>query len=251
MMTEYGDQERSPFRAFDTRTLLVAAVGAALCFSCVRSVAVSCLCLALAALLAAARRLPARPLLRRLAVVNVFVCFLWATLPLTVPGESAATLGPFAFSREGIRLALLATLKCNAVLLSFLALVAGLAPHSIGSALERLRVPEKLVFLFFFTSRYIHVVGEEWRRLRTAAALRGFVPANTLHTYRTVGNMLGLTCVNAVGRSRRIYEAMTLRGFAGRFRTVAEAGGGRADAAFLAACFLVLGGVLLLDVQAR
>lgn len=223
-------------RQLDPRTLLAAAMGAAFCFSFVRGVAPACLCLAAALLLAIARRLPARPLLKRLAAANLFILFLWLTVPFSMP-------------EGGARLALLVTLKCNAILLSFSALAHGISPPRVGCALERLRLPPKLVFLFLFTCRYIHVVGDEWRRLWTAAKLRGFIPRNSLHTYRTIGSMLGLSFVSAVDRSKRVYEAMLLRGFAGSFRMAAEQGPGnpRADALFSAAFFLCLCGILLLD----
>lgn len=242
---EGGDS--SPLRALDPRALLLAAAGAALCFSCIRSLALSWACLGLAVVLAAARRLAPVPLLKQLAVANFFVLFVWLTVPLTMPGETVARLGALAWSGEGVRLALLVTLKCNAILLSFLALAGGLTLPGIGCALERLRVPEKLVFLFLFTCRYIHVIGEEWRRLQVAARLRGFAPRTDLHTYRTVGAMLGLTLINAIDRSRRIHEAMLLRGFRGTFHTVAEMKGTAADAAFVVIFFCLLGGLLALD----
>jgi cobalt/nickel transport system permease protein len=236
------------FHKLDPRVSLAAAAGAAFCFSLVRNLAPAGLCLAFALALAAAGGLHARPLLKRLAAVNAFVLFIWLTVPLTMPGESVAALGPLSWSGEGVRLALLITVKCNAILLSFLALAAGIGLPRIGCALERLRAPPKLVFLFLFTCRYIHVVGEEWQRLRTAAKLRGFVPRNSLHTYRTIGNMLGLAFVNAIDRSRRIHEAMLLRGFAGSFHTAAELRGTSADWRFAAAFFPVLGVFLFLDL---
>ena len=247
MATERRDRESSPFLKLDPRTLLAAAAGAACCFSLVRNLAPACLCLAFSALLAAVRGLPALPLAKRLAAANVFILFIWLTVPLAVPGESVAALGPLDWSREGVRLAALVAVKCNAILLAFLALVAGIDLALVGNALERLRAPAKLVFLFLFTCRYIHVVREEWRRLQTAARLRGFVPHNSWHTYRTVGNMLGLTLVNAIDRSRRIYEAMALRGFKGTFHTVAELRGTPADARFALLFFPALGCLLVLD----
>jgi len=227
--------------------LLVAATGAAFCFSFVQNLFPSCLCLAFALLLATVSGLDALPLLKRLAVANVFILFIWLTVPLTMPGESLATFGPFSWSKEGVRLALLVTIKCNAILLAFFALVAGIGLPRIGCALERLFVPAKLVFLFLFTCRYIHVIGEEWQRLQTAAKLRGFVPRNSFHTYKTIADMLGLTFINAVDRSRRIYEAMLLRGFAGTFHTVSELRRTPADICFLLLFFLVVGSILFLD----
>ncbi len=248
MFTEYSAQEQYRWHHLDPRTLLLAAACAAFCFSCVRSLQASLACLAFALLLAVFRGLRAVPLLKRLAGVNVFIAFIWLTVPFTMPGERIAGIGPLAWSREGVHLALLVTLKCNAILISFLALVGGISLPRIGCALERLRVPPKLVFVFLFTWRYIHVVGEEWHRLLTAAKLRGFVPRNSLHTYRTIGNLLGLTLINALDRSRRIYEAMLTRGFAGKFHTVADLGGTHSDIGFLLLFSLIPCGLLFLDL---
>ncbi|MDR0361454.1 MAG: cobalt ECF transporter T component CbiQ [Planctomycetota bacterium] len=237
----------SLFQKRDPRTLLVAATCAAFCFSFMRNLIPSCLCLAFALLLAAVSGLHARSLIKRLAVANVFILFIWLTVPLTMPGESLATFGPLTWSRVGIRLAALVTLKCNAILLAVFSLVAGIGLSRIGCALEQLHVPAKLVFLFLFTCRYIHVIGEEWQRLQTAAKLRGFVPRNSFHTYKTIADMLGLTFINAVDRSRRIYEAMLLRGFNGTFNTVAELRRTSADVWFLLLFFAAVGSILFLD----
>lgn len=236
------------FCGLDPRALLLAAAGAAFCFSVIRSMAVSWGCLVFALALVAAGRPPLIPLLRRLAVANFFILFIWLTVPLTMPGESMVDFGPLRLSREGFALALSVTVKCNAILLVFIALVADMSLPIVGWSLERLRVPDKLVFLFLFTCRYIHVIGEEWQRLQTAARLRGFVPSSSIHTYRTIGNMLGLTVVNSIDRSRRVYEAMLLRGFRGTFHTVAELKATSGDVFFSVLFFFILGCLLAADV---
>ena len=241
----------SAFYSLDPRTLILAATGAAICFSLIQNIVPAFVCLALALFMVALGKPPLVPLLKRLAVANFFILFLWATVPLTVPGESIANLGPLSMSREGIALALAVTVKCNAILLCFLVLIADLSIPLIGYSLERLHVPAKLVFLFLFTCRYIHVIGEEWQKLQTAARLRGFVPRTSLHTYRTIGNMLGLTVINSIDRSRRIYEAMLLRGFNGAFHTVAELKTAPGDIFFGASFFIVLACLLAADFCLR
>lgn len=216
-----------------------------------QTIALACACLILALALTAAVRPPLALLLRRLAVANFFILFLWATLPLTVPGEPLASFGPLSVSREGIILALAVSIKCNAILLCFLVLIADLSPPLIGYSLERLRVPAKLVFLFLFTCRYIHVIGEEWQKLQTAARLRGFTPRTSPHTYTTIGNMLGLTVINSIDRSKRIYEAMLLRGFTGTLHTVTELRPARGDFFFTALFFSVLACLLAADIYLR
>jgi cobalt/nickel transport system permease protein len=235
----------------DPRTLLLAATGAAVCFSLVHDMGMACACLVLALILVVVRKPPLIPLLKRLAIANFFILFLWATVPLTMPGESLAGLGPCSISREGVALALSVTVKCNAILLCVLVLTADLDLPLIGYALEQLRVPVKLVFLFLFTCRYIHVIGDEWQKLQTSARLRGFLPRTSLHTYRTVGNMLGLTVINSIDRSKRIYEAMLLRGFKESFHTVTELKATRIDFVFSFFFFFILVTLLAGDIYLR
>lgn len=248
---EPGFENSSPLAGIAPETLLLAAGGAAVCVSLLHSYATLCASLLLALLLVIIRRPPLASFLKAFFAANFFVLFLWATLPLTVPGEPLASVGFLVLSREGAALALSATFRCNAILLCFLALVSDLSLAQIGCSLERLRVPPKLVFLFLFTCRYIHVIGDEWRRLQTAARLRGFVPKTSMHTYRTIGNMLGLTVINSLARARRVYEAMLLRGFNGNFHTLAELRGASAGSAFPLLFFLILFCLLAADICLR
>lgn len=251
MIAGHTNQPAVPFRSLDPRTLIVTATGAAFCFSFIQNGAISCICLALAVALAVIGRPPWRPLLQRLAVANFFILFLWLTVPWTMPGESAFAIGPLRFSREGLALAALVTIKCNAILLVFLVLVADLSLPLIGCSLERLRMPVKLVFLFLFTCRYIHVIGDEWQKLQTAARLRGFIPRTSPHTYKTIANMLGLTIINSLDRSRRIHEAMLLRGFKGTFHTVTDLKAGTGDIIFAALFFSTLVCLLFADIYLK
>lgn len=197
-----------------------------------------------AALLLGLSRPPLPPLMRRAAAVNMFLLFLWAVVPFTMPGETLTAIGPFTVSREGVALVWLVTLKANAIFFAFLALVATMDPATIGQALDRLGAPSRLVFLFLFTYRYLHVLAGEWQRLLTAAKLRGFIPRTNMHTYRTLGFLFGMVLVRAFDRSERVYQAMLLRGFTGRFRTVRRFAARLRDAA-AAACFLGLTAGLL------
>ena len=129
-------------------------------------------------------------------------------------------------------MAWLVTLKSNAILLAFLAMVATMNAPTMGHALDRLGVPPKLVFLFLFTYRYLHVIADEWRRLITAARLRGFVPRTGMHSYRTIAHLLAMVLVNSFDRSGRVYQAMILRGFSGRFASVVRFRARARDAVF-------------------
>lgn len=188
-------------------------------------------------------------LFKRILVVNVFILFLWLTVPLSMPGETIFNWSFLKISREGLELTLLVSLKSNAIVLIFIALVATLGSTSTGQALEQLRCPAKLVFLFLFTYRYLHVVAAEWQKLQTAARLRGFAPGFNLHTYRTMGNMLGMVFLRAFDRSGRIYEAMLLRGFSGSFKNINSFRTAKKDVFFMFAIFLSSAGIILSDLQ--
>jgi len=238
-------------RSTDPRALVLAAAGTALCLSLIQTLAVAWASLSFAVLFALACGPEWRILLKRLALANFFILFIWLTVPWTMPGTAILTLGPFALSREGVMLATGVSVKCNAIVLIYIAIMADMDLARIGVALEQLYMPEKLVFLFLFTCRYIHVIGDEWKKLQTAAALRGFILKSSLHTYRTIANMLGLTVINSVNRSHRIYEAMLLRGFSGHFHTAAELKAGTCDIVFTTFFFLVLACLLGADIYIR
>ena len=246
------DSEQPTLLGLSPGTLILAATAAAFAFSSVSQLPAALASLGIGlGLAAAAMRFAGKGslpfMLRRLAIANLFIAFLWLTVPWSVPGTPILSLGPLHLTQEGLFLAGMVTLKCNAILLTFLALTSGLSLPVIGCALERLRVPARLVYLFLFTCRYIHVIKTEWQKLQTAAALRGFVPRTSLHAYRTIANHLGLTVIHSMDRAARIYEAMLLRGFDGKFLTVTPLRTRHRDGLFLALFLLTLFGLLLAD----
>ncbi len=231
----------------DPRFRLAAAVAGAICLAVIHRPESAVLGLTLAAALLSLSRPPLGALVRRVLAVNLFIAFLWLTVPAAMPGDVIAAWGPLSFSRQGVKLAALVTLKSNAILFLFLALAATMPSPAIGHALEKLHCPSKLVFLFLFTYRYIHVIADEHRRLNTAARLRGFIPRTNLHSYRTVARILGMVLVRSYDRSMRVYEAMILRGFEGCFRSVVGFRATFADVLFLVVMGAGVAGLILLD----
>jgi cobalt/nickel transport system permease protein len=90
----------------------------------------------------------------------------------------------------------------------------------LGHAMHELRVPNKLVHLFFFTYRYIHVIHREYTRLTNAAKIRGFRPRTNMHTYRTFACLVGMLLVRSCERAQRVHHAMLCRGFKGAFHSL-------------------------------
>jgi cobalt/nickel transport system permease protein len=220
MIAEEFSLRRSPIHRIDPRFRVVAAA----LFSVQVAVSLhfvllaAALCIAL--LLAAAARLPLVPVLRRLAVVNGFVLFLWLFLPFTTPGELLFRIGPLPVTAQGLSLAAAITIKANTIVLAILALVGTMPVALFGHALQRLRLPRSFCHLLLLTYRYVFVIEQEYLKLVRAMKMRGFVPRTDMHTYRSLAHLLGMLLVRSLERSERIYQAMRCRGFEGRFHTL-------------------------------
>ncbi|MEX0603537.1 MAG: cobalt ECF transporter T component CbiQ [Marinobacter sp.] len=161
-------------------------------------------------------------LLKRIAALETFMLVMLGLLPFTTPGAPVFSVGALTASEEGLTLALTIILKANAVVLMLLALVGTLEPVVLGHALARLRIPAKLVHLFLLTVRYISVLHDEYQSLRRAMRARAFTPRSNFHTWRSLGNLLGMLLVRSLERSQRVMAAMKCRGFDGRFYLLNE-----------------------------
>ncbi len=153
---------------------------------------------------------------KRILTVNFFTLFLWLTLPFTYGGAEYTSFLSLQLSLEGLGTAALITVKTNGILFCFLALLATSPLVNLGHALEKLGMPRKLIFILLFSYRQLFIIYQEYERLQRAAALRGFVPTNSMHTYRTYGHLFGMTLVKSWKRAERIHQAMLLRGFHGK-----------------------------------
>jgi cobalt/nickel transport system permease protein len=198
-----------------------------------------------------AAQLPWRDLAKRFAAVNLFLLFLWMVLPWTYGQEHIWAPHTWQLSSDGLRLCLAITLKANAITGFLVVLLATSSVPEIGRGLHQLRLPDKLVFLLLFTYRYIHVIAEEWQRLFRAAQLRGFSPGTNRRTYTTLGHMLSQVFVRSFDRSQRIYQAMLLRGFTGRFHPLTASLMRPADWILALSCIALAGGLVGWEVLLR
>jgi cobalt/nickel transport system permease protein len=200
--------------------------------------------LALSFVLIGLARLNIREVAKRVLIVNGLILFFWLVLPLTFEGVVLFYLGPFAVTREGLLISARITLKSNAILLAFVALIASTSIATLGHALNRLRIPEKIVHLLLLTYRYVFVIEQEYQRLVRATKIRGFRPKSNMHTYRTYAYLIGMLFVRASERAARVHQAMLCRGFKGKFYCLREFSFSRLDfvwSAFMAIAVIGLG----------
>ncbi len=184
-------------------------------------------------------RLGWRLFLGRVVAVNFFTAFLWLFLPWQLSLEAGDL--SLAYHAQGLSLALLITLKANAIFLALLALLGSSPVSDIFHALAHLKVPAKLVTMFLLFYRYLHVMRQEYLRLHQAMQVRCFQPRSNLHTYRTYAQLTGILLVRSLDRSERVYQAMLCRGFSGTFWVLDHFVWRRADTGFC----LLAGAVIL------
>jgi len=196
-------------------------------------------------------RLPVKKVLSRLMVVNAFILFLWIFLPFSTPGTLTQTIGPFRITSEGINLALLITIKSNAVVLTLMALMGTIAVQDLGPAMQQLKIPNKLCHILLFTYRYIFVIHQEYMTMRQAMTARGFRPKTDKHTYRSYAWLVGMLLVKSWDRAERVFGAMKCRGFKGRFYTLAEFTTSPKDYIFLVGCLVFTLGILAMEITRR
>ncbi len=157
---------------------------------------------------------------KRFSTLLGFLLLIWIVLPLTYNDGAMMRIGPFDVVKEGVVLSLQITAKSIAILGAFMALVATMTISTLGQALGRMNVPDKIVYLLLMTYRYIFVIEQEYQRLVTAIKIRGFRPGTNLHTYRTYAYLVGMLFVLASVRARRVSQAMRCRGFHGKFHSL-------------------------------
>jgi cobalt/nickel transport system permease protein len=240
--------DAGPIQELDPRVRIVAAVAFAVVVGSGRDLLMLGVATVLAVGLAVLARLPLRETLKRLLAVDLFIVVMLMMLPFTVPGESLLELGPLRASREGLLRAVEIVLKANGIVLALLALVGTLDAATLGHGLHHLRVPDKLIHLLLFTTRYVEVLQQEYGRLRTAMRARAFRPRSDWHTWRSIGYLFGMLLVRTLERSERIAAAMKCRGFQGRFYLLDHFTMRRRDWVFagvIGACLVGLMGVEL------
>lgn len=222
MIDEPFARGRSLLHRTDPRARLVVAVAFSVTVACCQQIFPLVVAVGVALTMIGLARLNPVQLIKRLFLVNGFIALFWLILPWTYRGEVLYKAGLITIFRPGVILAAVLTLKCNAILLALIALVATMPLVTLGQALNRLKLPSRLVNLFLLSYRYVSVLEQEYARIMRSIKIRGFVPRTSFHTYKTYAYVVGMLFVRASERAERVYAAMVCRGFKGRFFSLTE-----------------------------
>lgn len=174
---------------------------------------------------------------RRLIAVNGFLMVMALFLLFGTPGQTVAA----GITHEGLIKAATMLLKGNALIILMMALLQPVGPVRLARATG---LGDRFAWLLLIAWRSLFTLEARMRQLLNAARLRGFRPANSLHTYRTVANLTGELFLSSLRQSERVHEALILRGYNGRFVSIhpkrGTIGGFLLIAAVLGMCALIL-----------
>jgi len=237
---------KSPVHVWDPRMKIPALLIMAFTTGLLKDIRLAAAALVFSAGLVAISRIPVTFVLRRLRWVFFFLALFVVVMPLTVPGRNIWSYSFLSVSYEGLSLASLIFIKGMAIVLLLFPMF-GTAPfHASMKALQSLKVPARFVQIILFTYRYIFVFFEEIRRMSDAAKTRGFETRTRWHTFRTLGNFLGVLLVRSFERTEHLYNAMISRGYAGKMITLSSSRMTARDsvkgALVLTFCILLLAG---------
>lgn len=157
---------------------------------------------------------------RRLGIVLGLLSFFAVWLPFLDPSEPrfdclGASLSIHGLERFGAILA-----KTAAMVGLILCLAASSPLEEAFAAAHRLRLPGPIVQVVLLSYRFVHLLAEEFGRLRIALRVRAFRNRADLHSWRTIGNVSGTLLVRSHDRAERVGQAMRCRGFDGSFRSL-------------------------------
>jgi cobalt/nickel transport system permease protein len=107
-------------------------------------------------------------------------------------------------------------------------LFAGVTPSpELFRALRWFRVPVLLVEVIQFVHRYLFVIADQARRMRTAAGTRGRL------SVKASGGVLAVLFARSYERAENIHRAMLSRGYAGQIPALSPSRAGTGDAVFI------------------
>jgi len=220
LLDRYADLA-SPVHRVDARVKVVCAAAliiAVLAVPIARSVRL----LPLAGVLlvaAAAARLPARWLLKRMLILLPFLVIAAALLPLAQPqgADDRLMLSPpgLALSRAALEAYLSVSVKCLLALFTATLLVGSTRTVDLLRAGQALGLPRTVTALMGFAATYLSVLSQEAGRMVTARNSRGRV-RGLRRRLRVTASMMATLMVRTFERGERTALAMVARGYRGR-----------------------------------
>jgi cobalt/nickel transport system permease protein len=146
-----------------------------------------------------------RPLINRLAVVNIFVLWIWLTIPVNWPA--------IEWNDGGIAMALKLSLRINLIALAVGILLIRMNGIDFARAVVGLGLPQSLGTLIALSVRSIALLENTRARLTQAMRARAYRATVSFRTLRVSSQLVAWLIVHALVRSERIRLGLTARGY--------------------------------------
>ena len=212
----------SMFHSWDPRVKIVSLSVLIASIALLPGISSACLGLITAITFVFISRIPFTFVLKQLRWIMFFALFFLIVMPLTVGGDDIIRFKLITVSRKGLNLALLITLRAVSISLLIFPMIGTTKFHKSLKALQKLKVPNKLVQMIMFTYRYIFVFMTEFKRMFMAAKARLFKKKTNIFTLKITSNLTGMLFIRGFERTQSVYNAMVSRGYKGSLRILDE-----------------------------
>lgn len=240
-LTGLAGDESSPIHRLDPRAKIIGLI--AITVIAVSApvelwpVYVAC-ALALAAV-AAAARIPAIEIYRRVRWVLPLILAAAILLPVFRIGGETWELGPLTIHAAGLEVFGAVAAKATIGTASAAILAMTTTFPAVLRGLEVMRVPTLFILVAGFMYRYVFVIVEEVGRLRASISSRGYRPRHALHA-APLGRAATAMFLRTYHRGERVHRAMLARGYTGSMPQLDPLVLGRRDVLFAGAMVVAL-----------
>ncbi len=176
--------------------------------------------------------LPGGFILARLKLPSFIILILVFTLPLISGDTVLFSLGPVSLKQEGLYSALLMAVRFFCIISTAMIILNTSPLLTYIKAVRAMGMPWIMADMAFLVFRYLQVIGDDYKRMKTSMKIRGFEGNRlSLGTLRTISWLTGGLLVRSLERSDWIYRSMRNRGYGSAGRSQHEFKAGRFDLA--------------------
>ena len=240
---------QSPIHGWDVRLKLISLVCMVFVIAASRNISLLPMAAASGIVLVAFSRISLKFVLGTLKLPFLFILIMAPILLFTAGGDRFVLFGKIWVYSSGFLVWLMISVKSISILMIFIALFGTSPFQDTLKALEYLKMPSTLIAIFLFTYRYIFVLSEDIRKIFTAARLRGFGTRRGFGYVSVIINFLVTLLVHSYEQSERVSQAMALRGFTGKYRTLSRFRLKPSDGLKSCAVFIFCGILIFLELR--
>lgn len=211
---------RSPIHSFDARAKTVCFFLLIISLSLLENLLVQFFALLVVLVIVLSSNIPLSFVASRLKWVVFFIFMVAVLLPFTMGSEAILSLGFIHLYREGSLRAVSISLKAISIVLMMFPLLGTMRFVDFLKALEKLRLPGKLVQVVALTYRYIFVLLNQIKQTMISMESRGYKKRGMLFRPRIIGNVIGTFLLRSYEKSEKVSRAMASRGYDGTMRTM-------------------------------